>query len=324
MSNKPVALQFGTDRERELLAMDDDELENEDEDLEETEDLADDLDDDSDDDDSDDDDSDDDDSDEDSDDDDESGDDDSDDDEPGDDEKAAADPEPGDVVLPDLKEVGNIDEMETSLSGINEELSKLKERWDEGDLEDDEYWDQRDSLKDKAADLKMDIRDAKRDAESNQERIQDRWNTAQDVFYENPANVIFRENGLMMQALNAEIARRQQEKDFDGNFTRLLNESASELRKSAAAMLGVEGDSDKGGDKKPMTAKEKAAAKKAANARGDKPRTLRGVNSADDNSDIDQGEFADLDRLKGRSLELAISRLSPEQQERWMKDGLDY
>ncbi len=237
-------------------------------------------------------------------------------DDDGDDDEPAA--SPTDIIAPKVSEVPDIAKLEEGLTAITDEIKELKTRFNEGELDDEEYTEQLEELHEKRGDVKLDIRDAKNAAVRASERIQDRWDAAQEVFYDQPENAVFKDSPLLRNALNSEIDALQSADDFDGNYSRMLTKAADSVRREAAGLLGVK-PGDKPGDKKDTkSAKEKAAEKKAANSKKDKPNTLRNKAAAEEHND--DGKFAHLDKLKGRELELALSRMSEGEREAWARE----
>lgn len=229
-----------------------------------------------------------------------------------DDDDDAIGREPGDIMAPSTVEAENIAALETSLAEVESEIKELKQKLRSGEIDDDEYADELDTLKDKQFDIKMDIRDEKAKASQSQQSRDDTWKMAQDAFFELPENKVFLDNGLMFRALGDEINRRYQDGDFDGNFSRLLRAAAAQLRKDAAKLLGTDAPAAQPEGK---TRKDELEARRKKNAEKGKPKTLR--NRGSESHEDNEGEFAHLDNLRGAELELAVSRLTPEQERRW-------
>ena len=239
-----------------------------------------------------------------------------------DDTDEAVEATPDDIRAP-KRNAPDVESLEATLKTTQEERKAIRDKWNEGFIDDDDYHDQLDELMDKISDIKDDIREAK----NAEEMTMERWQIAQEAFFEQPDNRVFQQNDMLFGLLNNEVGKLTSADDFDGNYTKVLRRATVNVRKAVKELTGsdiakADGKKDPGESDADKRLRAREERKNRNKDRARKTKSLRGLPSADDSKT--DGEFAHLDRLKGRDLELALSRLSEAQQNAWYQEDVDY
>ena len=201
------------------------------------------------------------------------------------------------------------DDYAQQLDQVKTERAALKEQYKNGELDFDEYEEQREALADKAQALRELQLKASISQEMNAQNAQQIWEAKVKSF---------------VGQVKAEIdysADGAKASDFDAFIKMLANNPAnddkpmdwflSEAHKRTLALHGVavkpvqSRQSVKDGRKPPV---------------GDLPQTLAHVPGSDDAAEI-HGRFEHLDKLDGLDLEMALARMSPADRDVYLRGG---
>ncbi|UFM64236.1 hypothetical protein LOS78_01815 [Paracoccus sp. MA] len=276
----------------------------------------------------------------------ETGDDDGDEDKGDDDDKAeaeagdaakAAEPAaaaPADDTPDPVYQPRDVSQAKAVIDGAAEEKRKLRESWSDGDLSDDEYQEKLEALADHIADAKAELKDAEREEARAIKEVEDAWFGKVDRFLE--ANPVFRSNDpipelqgnsylTMLDTALKSIARDQRYAGMSMN--QRIEAGAQMVRAYVQQQTGADIPGYGQQQKPAKEAKDKAdqareAAKDKAAKQGKRPdpvQTLGNVTAATE-TEADDSKFAAIDREKsGLDREREFSRLSPEEQEAYLK-----
>jgi hypothetical protein len=224
-----------------------------------------------------------------------------------------AEPQP-DKTAPVLLEVGDLDQLKSSVQTIEAEIQALKDRWNEGDdLDLDEYTEQLAALQEKRADAKADLAQAENKIILNEQAQKQAWLNSIEAFKRGPAlkdGVDYDKDPAKMAEWDRAVrflATDPANADKDGQWF------LSEAHAMVKARFGI------GAGKSSQTVTDPT--REAINARrakgGERVPHLAQMPQAGAEA-VDQGEFSHLDKLSGLALERALARMSPEQQERYL------
>jgi hypothetical protein len=236
----------------------------------------------------------------------------------GDDDGAGEDPPAGLRLTP------------PSLEGHDEQINQLldqrkaiRAQYREGDLTAEEKDAKEDELNDKIADLRA--------AKQNAAFVENFNNQAAETEYVKTIDAVkasvrekdgidYDKNPLLLQRWDLKVRELAADQKNAHRTGRWFLEEAHKVVlaevEAAAQALGFE--RGKGG--KPLTADAKirdAINKRKPGATGAK--SLATLPMADQDTGHSDGEFSHLDALDGDDLEVAVARMSPEQQERWAR-----
>lgn len=182
------------------------------------------------------------------------------------------------------------------IESVEKSLDELAEKFDNGELLATEYRQQSRALQ-KQLDEMNKLRDR---AENKEADARESWVEACDKFLAD--NKHFATPGPLRQMLDAEVRRIQEHLGQNGRnymHASVLDLAAENVKRSAAALLGVEINTDDGGKGKQKQNTTPAPKEPAATV---KPRAAQPVPTlsavpVDAEDDIESGEFAYLNRL---------------------------
>jgi len=221
----------------------------------------------------------------------------------GDDTIKGADDEPAPAdKLPLVLEADDA-EAKALLETLSADKKALRKKYDEGDIDRDEYDAAVDALNDKIADAKLEVQKASMYRDITEKVRVGQWNEAVSEFMQDPKNAVFRADGPLHLALDAKVRQMNADpevvKKFPNNAAR-LEEAKRVVLDATRKALGVETPA-KTPSKKPAV---------------EIPPSVDDILSADEEQD---DEFAYLDRLKGTAREEAYNKLTPEQRRRYLE-----
>jgi len=199
--------------------------------------------------------------------------------------------------------------IEAGIEELSAKAAELRTQLDDGGIDLTDYHKEIDEINSSKMEMiaeRSDIRAAERFNELTPKQL---WQHDQDVFFEDPKNSVFIENKMLMGALDAAV------KDIggqEGNANRTGAWVLNEARKQVLDTFNLASVKENSADSKENG--EDKAPKKAR--RG--PRTLADLPEAEGASDLAGDEFAELDKLDGYELEMALSRMSEEQKQRYL------
>lgn len=224
----------------------------------------------------------------------------------GDDSPPGATEEPPVKALPDMASITQ------KVKEIEAEESDLIAKYEDGDLDDDEF-------RTKIADIRSRYGDAVADQKIAARQVEDfnaQWGGAVNAYRENNPGIW--DDKATLTAFDAEVRAITGSGSFDHLSFQKQLELAHRRLASSADLLGLKVPPLNGASKPSETASRKAP---EGEDLGGAPRTLKDVPQSD--MDPGQGgEFAELDRLVQTEsdpdvIEAALAKLTPEQRERY-------
>lgn len=247
--------------------------------------------------------------------------------------KKPEEPEPAFVPQYNLVDEG------VTKEGLNQQLTDLDDKFNNGDLEMSEYLAQRDQARDQMRNLDLQERLNRQAAQQEQQqRVQQTWESANDRLYEQDPTLF--DNDLLYNQLDQtlnhfyqnrpDVIREFQQTDNAGNvvgfdYDGILNRAASTVnealgRQPAAAQGGGQseaaGTGESAGQGEGQGEGETPSPKETAQARGKQPETpatLGGAPAAEG-----EGTGSSLDKLEGENLEETLAGMSESQIEQYL------
>lgn len=206
-------------------------------------------------------------------------------------------------------QVEGVEDYDGRVTALNSEQEELDKKYQEGDIDWEEYRDAQ--RKNDAALRELDQARLKAEmaAEYNQQMAMQQWQAAQETFFESsPERKALRDDPNIASAYDAALKRLASDDENEGkSYSWFLREAERQTKESFARLMGLDPEKPKG---KP---KAKGKAKKGV------PPNLGDLPAAEQPEASSGGEFAHLDKLDGMALEQALAKLSPDQQERYLK-----
>lgn len=244
--------------------------------------------------------------------------------------RAAPDDSPDPVFQP-----RDVSQAKAVVEGADEEKRKLRESWGDGELSDDEYHEKLDELSDKIADAKADIKDAEREDARAQQGVMDAWFGKVDAYLDahpglrNNEPIPQLEGHSYLTAFDTVLKTINQDPRYAGLSMNQRIEAGAHIvrsyvqKQTGADILGFEAEKKPSkGQAKDETDDPREVARKKAAAQGKRPdpvQTLGNVTAATE-TEADNSRFATIDREKsGLDREREFSRLSPEEQEAYLR-----
>ena len=188
---------------------------------------------------------------------------------------------------------------------LDAQLAGLKEKYDEGEIDTVEYFDQASVIKEEIASNKADIRDAIRSQFMEQETSKQRWEAEQDAFFKMNAeydapvykdNKLVSGNPILYGALDAACQKISRENPALSGIDLLIKAKAE-----VDTLMGRKVD------------------KKDPAVRPSAPRPGRNVGDLQTAApESTAGEFSHLDKLTGDALEDALDKLPAEKRDRYL------
>lgn len=233
----------------------------------------------------------------------------------GDDTSAGAtgdDSVPGaaDTAQPAVAVVADDAEAKAELDALVAQRAELRKKWDDGDLTSAEYDAQKDEINDKINKANAVIVQAANDRTKAEKAALAQWHNAVDTFLADDKNAIFRGDGPLNAALDAQIRRMNADAETRRRFPndlKRLEEAKRIVIEEARKALGVSAPA--------APAKPSAPAKPRAAA----PAIPPSVDDIPPAADERESEFAHIDRMSPAQREAAVAKMSPEQYERYSR-----
>lgn len=234
-------------------------------------------------------------------------------DDQGDDDAAAA--RPSSDKTREAQDKAREDEANANLGEIDGKLGELEQKFEDGDLTAKEYREELKKLTAERETVKEVLVEVKVSRTLRQERAREQWEEAQDRFFNAPENKRFVENEILFEALNNQVIRLARDPKNAGKPGDWV---LAEAKKAVEQAFGA-APKDKKVDEPDKDAGKKPGDKPARPQRPPKvPPDLGGMPAAD-TEQPQEGRFAHLEKLSGRALEEAVSRMSPEDQDAWAR-----
>lgn len=215
-----------------------------------------------------------------------------------------------DIEIPDITGADSkLEKLTSEYTIAKNELSDLQQKWDDGELTEAEYNIETSALERKMARLEGKIEAAEEQAEEEAAKIERYnqqvkavWDQEEKAFFEQPENKAFLESPRKLEALNKIVTELQQNPNLTPkDFNKLLKDA----RNSYVKEFGEFYQGAKSTPSKPAKPQPKI------------PQTLGNVPAALPNTD--GNKFAHLDKLSGKDYEAALAKLSPEDQEAYLR-----
>ncbi len=206
-------------------------------------------------------------------------------------------------------------EKQAAFEEAMQEYTDLANQLDDGDIGQGKYEAESYRLKAKLEGLDRDIQALQKQHDSVEHDVDQRAEAkraefvqAATAFLSQPENQMFQQGTPEWAALDAQIIHLQT------NHPNMPSvEVMQRARQAAVALLGI--SEGKPAETKPTETKPTETKPKRADTNINIPPTLGNMPAAESNSG---GEFSHLDNLTGVALERAVSKLSPEQQSRYL------
>jgi hypothetical protein len=192
----------------------------------------------------------------------------------------------------------------------------LDKKYDDEDLDAKEYLAQSRLITQEQGDLTADVREAQFAANATKSFAATDWQRSVNDFVS--TNDEF-QTGIMQGALNAALNELYADnKNIGSSHNWYLQTAANAVRDQITpAQAAADNPSDKDPNKTAVAA-AKAAANKAADAKGKLPKTLADVSVSDD-AGTSKDKFADIDGMSGIELEAALANMTPDQEQEYLR-----
>jgi len=199
------------------------------------------------------------------------------------------------------------EDVDAQITSIDEQIKAVGDELTEGDLELNEYHDKLAALNNQRSDLNILKKQAEFAEQSNADIAEQRWTWEQDQFFN--TNSHYKASSAKYAAFGQIVADVLSNGEFaNKDGLSVLSEADKRYKAEFAAPSLKDGDIiDNGEPIKPNKDKKVVEI----------PKTLGGLPAADTSGVDSGGEFAAIDKLEGMELEEAISRMSPDQAERY-------
>lgn len=201
------------------------------------------------------------------------------------------------------------DDYTTQVDAIKAEKAALKEAYQNGDIDPDEYADKLDEINEKTIELRATKIKAEISQEMNAQTAEQQWHNTVNSFIDSVK---------ASEAIDYHTDKAKQ-RDLDLFIKALANDPANE-DKSTDWFLSEAHNRVKALHNVPTTTTEPP--KKAETKRKPPteliPQTLANVPGGDDASEV-EGKYAALDKLDGLDLETALAKMSPEARNEYLR-----
>lgn len=228
---------------------------------------------------------------------------------------------------------GTQDDYEVKRGELLDERKELREKRRAGEIDQDAYDEQLDSINDRLRTLETSHAVAQTNATNNRETARQQWFWTVDAFKEavrDQGGIDYNANPGANAMLDAHVKRlAADEANADRPAQWYLSEAhkavLQDIRTTASALGMVPKDAAKPGDTKPAARPSGQAVKDAVASRVPDRGVVKAMagtpnaGAADDGSQ--GGEFAYLDGLKGMALERALAAMPPEKQARYLEEN---
>ena len=199
------------------------------------------------------------------------------------------------------------------MAGLAQQQATLAKGYEDGEYDLTEYQAKLRQLTEQEWALREQQLKASLAAEQRQQQMAQRWQWEQERFFTNPANKAYREDPVIGPAFAAAVQLLAADANNDRRPMQWFLEEADRLTRARFRLPG-EGQAGANGQNgtKPASQSRGGRAKS-----GQVPPTLGGLPAASI-PDVGGDEFSRLDRLEGMELEMALSRLSQAEADRYL------
>lgn len=194
------------------------------------------------------------------------------------------------------------------ISALESQKKDLRTKYQDGDLDLDEYEDQREKIEDQARALREENFKATFAKEQEEQFKEQKWQWEGRRFLDN--NPQFEQNEAIFNALNANVIALQNKAIREGKDQydpEIIIEAKRQLEEALALVGGA----------KPA---DPASRPPASKAKPEVPPNLGDLPAADV-AETGGDEFAHLDKLDGMALEAELAKLSKADQDRYLRGG---
>ena len=222
-----------------------------------------------------------------------------------------------DIEIPDITGADSkLEKLTSEYTVAKNELTDLKQKWEDGELTEAEYNIETSALERKMARLEGKIEAAEEQAEEEaakieryNQQVQAAWNQEEKAFFEQPENKAFLESPRKLEALNKIVTDLQQNPNLTPkDFNKLLKDA----RNSYVQEFGEFYQGARQPESKSQPTKQQPR-------KVEPPKTLAHVPVAEPNNVLD-GRFAVLDNIKDpEQLEKAIARMSQSDRDAYLR-----
>lgn len=200
--------------------------------------------------------------------------------------------------------VDPVENFADQIQSFTDQKKALREQLNAGEIDLDAYETQKDEIVANEQNLREQNLKATIAAEQSQQNVQARWQWEQEKFFAEESNKLYANSKPLMAALDASVKELAANPDnAQRSAAWFLQEADRQVRSAFGQTVKVEKTEEKPKSRKPDLSVI--------------PKTLAGLPAAELN-DVGNDEFAKLDSLDGIALENALSKLSPEQQSRYL------
>ena len=219
------------------------------------------------------------------------------------DDDVPAEPEPF-VPRYQADPVADFDEQMQQLA---EQKKTLRTQYLDGDLDLDDYEDQREQIEAQTQALREANLKATLAAEQSQQAAAQRWEWEQERFFSQKANSVYKDDALLAASLDAAIkALASDQSNASRPMSWYLEEADRQVRErfnrlAPAGAAPAQHPTAKSKGKPPV------------------PPSLADMPTAELNETGGNDEFAHLDKLNGMALEAALAKLPPSEAERYLR-----
>ncbi len=197
-------------------------------------------------------------------------------------------------------------DFEAQLAAIGERKKALRTQYQDGNLELDDYEDARDGIESEALALREAHLKATLASEQAQQTATQRWQWEQERFFTQKANAVYRADPILGSAFDAAVKGLARDPAHEGKpMSWFLDEADRVTRERMRSVVGA-----------PETPTKTPSA--PIKTRPAIPPNLGDLPSAD-LPETGGDEWAHLDRLQGMDIEAALAKLSPAEQERYLR-----
>jgi hypothetical protein len=202
------------------------------------------------------------------------------------------------------------DDYNDQVQKLKDDRAALKAAYKNGDIDFDEYEEQRDTLNDQEKTLDRIALKAEMSQDMNRQSHQKTWESTVQSFVDVTAKadgIDYRKDADKQADLDMFIKALAAKPD---NANKPMDWFLKEAHAKVKALHGIE--------TKPATAPNKQGKQDRKTPTEAVPKTLANVIGGDDATEID-GKYAELDKLDGLELETALARMTPEQRNDYLR-----
>jgi len=196
------------------------------------------------------------------------------------------------------------EDVDAQITSIDEQIKVLGVDLADEELELNEYHDKLAALNNQRSDLNILKKQAEFAEQSNADIAEQRWTWEQDQFFK--TNNHYKDSSAKYAAFGQIVSDVLSNDEFANKDGLSVLSEADKRYKAEFAVPDLK-DGDTGEPTKPDKGRKVV----------DIPKTLGGLPAADTSGVDSGGEFAAIDKLEGMELEEAISRMTPDQAERY-------